>query len=512
MQAADPIVTEVRRTLGTIAVPNNGASRQDQAALNAFYAEGDGRAVWASSNGLTAKGTALIAELKRAGQFGLEPAAFEVPPPPAAGASVEVLADQEIRIGLAAMKYARHARGGRVDPAAVSALIDYKPRMFEARSVIDALAASDEPDVYLQGLHPQHSGFQNLRKALLAARAGKAETADVAEATAKGKGKGTGARVAGGHASSETVQRIIVNMERWRWMPDNMGPFYVWDNVPEQVTRVMHNGKAVLAEKIVVGKPSTQTPEFSAPMKFVIFHPSWGVPDGIKSNELAPMLRRASANNTGWFGDSDGASRALRRHELRVLQNGREVNPDSINWQSVDIRQFQFQQPPSAKNVLGVVKFRFPNRHDVYMHDTPERHLFNGSTRAFSHGCMRVQNPIHLAEVILAYDKGWSTDKVATMARGSNEVTLEKTVPVHVTYFTAAADEDGKLKLYGDIYGKDTRVASALAGRTVSLAAASASAEPAGEPRAAGAKRDARKGARAKKPEPTFNPFGFLSN
>ncbi len=389
IQAADPIVTVVRRTLGSITVASNGANRQDQAALTAFYAEGAGAALWTSPSGLSAKGTALIAELKRAGDFGLEPAAFEVPPAPTAGASVEVLADHEIRISLAAMKYARFARGGRLDPAAVSALIDHKPRLFEPRSLINALAASDEPDAYLQGLHPQHAAFQNLRKALLAARTGKAETVD-AEAPAKGKGKGAQARAPSGHSSSETMQRIVVNMERWRWMPDNMGAFYVWDNVPEQVTRVMHGGKAVLTEKIVVGKPITQTPEFSAPMKFVIFHPSWGVPDGIKSNELAPMLRRASANSSSWFGgDSGSASRALKRHELRVLHNGREVNPDNINWQSVDIRQFQFQQPPSVKNVLGVVKFRFPNRHDVYMHDTPERHLFGSSTRAFSHGCMR---------------------------------------------------------------------------------------------------------------------------
>ena len=516
IQTADPIVTEVRRILGGIAAPNGGASREDHAALAGFYTAGDGRAVWTSSNGLSPKGIALIAELKRAANYGLESAAFEVPPAPSGGASPEVLADHEVRIGLAALKYARHARGGRLDPAAVSALIDHNPRMYEPRSVIEALAASDEPNAYIKGLHPQHAGFQRLQKALVAARTGKAEVAAAAaESPPKGKGKGgqlQQPQAQAGASTSETVQRIIVNMERWRWMPDKMGAFYVWDNVPEQLTRVMHDGRAVLTEKIVVGKPGTQTPEFSAPMKFVIFHPSWGVPDGIKTNEVAPMLRRASANSSGWFGDNDAASRALRRHELVVMQNGRQVNPDSINWQSVDIRQFQFTQPPSAKNVLGIVKFRFPNRHDVYMHDTPERHLFGSSVRAFSHGCMRVQNPIHLAEVILAYDKGWSAEKVNSMSHSSAEVTLEKSVPVHVTYFTAAVDEDGKLKLFGDIYGKDARVASALSGRNVNLASASASAEPAGDARSASGKRDGKRAQRAKKPEPGFNPFSFLSN
>ena len=507
----DPIITAARRSLDAIAGQNS--NREDRAALAAFYAGGDGSPVWVSSTGLTAKGKRLVAEMKRANDWGLDAAAFEVPPAPASGASPDVLADQEIRIGLAALKYARHARGGRADPQSISKLIDFQPRTYEPRSVIEALAASDEPDGYLKGLHPQHSGFQKLRKALVAARKGDVVVPDEQpeeKSQEKGRSKtGRAPAPARTHASADVIQRIVVNMERWRWMPDNMGKFYVWDNVPEQVTRVIHDGKAVLTEKIVVGKPNTQTPEFSAPMKFVIFHPSWGVPEGIKTNELAPLLRRASSNN-GFFSGSDGASRALRRHELVVMQNGRQVNPDSVNWSSVDVRQFQFTQPPSAKNVLGVVKFRFPNRHDVYMHDTPERHLFGSSVRAFSHGCMRVQNPIHLAEVILAYDKGWSTEKVNAMSRGGNEVTLDKNVPVHITYFTAAVDYEGKLKLFGDIYGKDARVASALAGKPINLAAAVATADP-GAPRETGPGGKREKRARVKKDE-GFNPFGFLTN
>ena len=506
---ADPIVAEVRRILSSL--NTGGAAREDRAALTAFYNEGNGQAVWTSPAGVTPKGQALIAEMKRAADFGLEPSAFEVPPAPASGASNEVLADQEIRIGLAALKYARHARGGRVDPQTVSKLIDHQPRIYAPRSVIDALSVGDDADVYLKGLHPQHAGFRKLQKALVAARAGKANLDLGSDTGSENGGKGKGAKkAAAAPASSDVVQRIIVNMERWRWMPDDMGKFHVWDNVPEQLTRVIKDGNTILTEKIVVGKPNTQTPEFSARMQFVIFHPSWGVPEGIKTNELAPMLRRASANNGGFFGSSDNVSRALKRHELVVMQNGRQVNPDNINWSSVDVRQFQFTQPPSGKNVLGIVKFRFPNRHDVYMHDTAERHLFNTGVRAFSHGCMRVQNPLHLAEVILAYDKGWNAEKVrAAVAKGSTtDITLEKNVPVHITYFTAAVDDEGKLRLFGDIYGKDARVASALSGKQSNLAAAVATADP-GEARANG-KRDRQ--ARVKKKDEPWNPFGFLSN
>ncbi len=511
---AHPVVAEVRKVLANLGAQTGGATREDRAALTAFYADGNGQPVWTSATGVTPKGKAVVAEMKRAADYGLEASAFEVPPAPANGASTEVLADQEIRIGLAALKYARHARGGRVDPQTISKLIDHQPRVYEPRSVINALAVSDEADVYLRGLHPKHAGFKKLQKALVAARAAKTELGQEAaapEPAKKGRKSAAAApSAAPAPASSEVVQRIIVNMERWRWMPDNMGAFHVWDNVPEQLTRVMKDGKAILTEKIVVGKPITQTPEFSAPMKFVIFHPSWGVPEGIKTNELAPMLRRASANNSGFFGSNDGASRALKRHELVVMQNGRQVNPDNINWSSVDVRQFQFTQPPSGKNVLGVVKFRFPNRHDVYMHDTAERHLFNTGVRAFSHGCMRVQNPLHLAEVILAYDKGWTPEMVrSAVARGSTtDITLDKSVPVHITYFTAAVDDDGKLRLFGDLYGKDARVASALSGKQINLAASVATADP-GEARQGG-KRDRQ--ARVKKKDEPWNPFGFLSN
>ena len=124
-------------------------------------------------------------------------------------------------------------------------------------------------------------------------------------------------------------------------------------------------------------------------------------------------------------------------------------------------------QPPGADNPLGNVKFRFPNRHDVYMHDTPERGLFAQSFRALSHGCMRVEEPRRTAEVILAQDKGWSSEKVADMYNGSNTVTLEKPVPVYLVYFTARVADDGHLATYGDIYGHDDRVMSALRGHPV---------------------------------------------
>ena len=234
-------------------------------------------------------------------------------------------------------------------------------------------------------------------------------------------------------------------------------------------------------------------------MQFIIFHPSWGVPPGMKANELWPQLR----DTGGWlFGTS--ASSVLRAHGLQVSYAGRPVDPDSVNWSSADVRNFDFTQPPGPTNVLGIVKFRFPNKHDVYMHDTPERHLFSGATRAFSHGCMRVQNPIRLAEVLLAADKGWSAEKVQEYLRRGGEIKLGQPIPVHVTYFTAVVDDAGKVTHRGDLYGLDRRVASALEGRAVNLAVASAEPEPAPKQKVASKNR------KKSQQSDSFNPFAAL--
>ena len=463
--AADAAIVSVKARLDSWSASRDGAERADLEAMKVYYADPAAQRIWTSAAGITPRAEAVLGALQRADDWGLDASAFALPTLPRANALPETLVEAEISIGLAALKYARHARGGRLDPPSLSKTIDMRPRLFEPKSVLEALAVAPAADAYLEQLNPRHAGFQALKGALAKTRTEAGSRTDSDAKTAK----------SGRLAGSDAERRILTNMERWRWLPDDLGAFYVWDNVPEQLTRIVHDGKVVQKERIVVGKADTPTPIFSAPMRFVIFHPSWGVPEGIKSNELGPMLKRAQSNSSGWFfSDNDGASRALRRHELKVFQGGREVNPDRVNWSSVDIRQFSFQQPPSGRNVLGVVKFRFPNKFDVYMHDTSERHLFSRSPRTFSHGCMRVENPVKFAETILAYDKGWGRDRIQQMISrgGTTDVTLDKSVPVHIVYFTASVDEDGKLHTFPDVYGVDSRVASALAGRSVVLASA----------------------------------------
>jgi murein L,D-transpeptidase YcbB/YkuD len=561
----DPIITQARQRLADLPPPRNAGERDDRTGLAAFYVSGTGQPIWTSKDGYTARAVEVMSEIRKAADWGLDASAFDLPSPLPDQPTIEALAEAEIKIGLAVLKYGRFARGGRLDPSSLSHIIDQKPRIYDPKSVMDAIAASNAPDAYLRSLHPTHPQFERLRQVLLASRSASIHDHDgepgagvkiplgskirpgekhphialirqrlAVSASTDGpatyddplveavkdyqrrhdleptgiidNGTRTALNGTPRRSAGENVQSILVNMERWRWMPDDLGHIYVWDSVTEQMTRVVIDGKTVLSERIVVGKYSTPTPIFSANMQFIIFHPEWGVPDGIKTNELWPMLRRASATS-GWFFDfGSDAGAVLRRYNLHVSANGHYVDPDSVNWSSVDIHRFQFTQPPGSTNVLGVVKFRFPNKHDVYMHDTPERNLFNGGVRAFSHGCMRVQNPILLAEVLLAHDKGWSADTVRGLVShgGSNEITLTKPIPVHITYFTAIVDEDGKVQHRDDIYGLDSRIISALAGQSRDLIAHD---PPVRAEREVHAHPRSRQHYPAVAAQPPFNPF-----
>jgi murein L,D-transpeptidase YcbB/YkuD len=538
---ADPIIAVVRQRIPEAA---KGANPDDVKALIAYYGELVGPPIWVSSAGFTPKAKAATAELAKADDWGLNATDFKVPQVGAA-LTPEAAADAEIKTAAALLKYARYARGGRVNPMAISQLIDQVPPVRDPKVVLADLAATDAPDAYLRGLQPKHEQFELLRQALLKARGGTlkeeappaetpqdpalaiqippgriivpggkdsqvallrqrlkvpaddpanetvydAKLQDAVKDFQKGNnlradgqiGNGTrNALNAAGKpkqasappppATNEAkIDRILINMERWRWLPEQLGKFYVWDNVPEALTRIIKDGKVIHTARIIVGQPTWPTPTFSADMKTIVFHPTWGVPEGIKAKELAPILRKSAGGGLfGFFGGGYSANAVLEAYQLRAYINGRPVDGNSVDWSSVDMRSVSFQQPPGPKNPLGEVKFLFPNKHDVYMHDTPERNLFPKTFRAFSHGCMRVQDPSRFAEIILAEDKGWPAEKTRSMfGGGSQDVPLDTHIPVHVTYMTARVTDDGKLETYGDFYGLDSRVAAALTGKSV---------------------------------------------
>jgi murein L,D-transpeptidase YcbB/YkuD len=246
------------------------------------------------------------------------------------------------------------------------------------------------------------------------------------------------------------ISDVIANMERWRWLPRDLGAFHVFVNIPEFKARLVRDGREVYETRVVVGKPANQTPVFSDEMDHLIVNPYWNVPYSIASQELLPSIQ---ANPSGYLGS--------RNYE--VLAGGRVVNPSSIDWSGVNLRSVRIRQRPGAGNALGRIKFMFPNRHSVYLHDTPSKSLFNRSARAFSHGCVRVQDPFDFADALLQLDPQWDAAALKKMVGGSEKrVDLKRHIPVHLTYFTAHVDEAGRLQRRPDIYGHNARLTKAL--------------------------------------------------
>jgi L,D-transpeptidase YcbB len=433
------------------------ADREDRAALAAFYAARQHGPLWVSAAGLTPGARAVITELRRADDWGLEASAFQLPDvPPSLGSELSRTqgADWESALSLAVLKYARHARGSRADPATLSKFLDRKPPLLDPQQVMEAIAKADAPDAYLRSLHPQHPQFEALRQKYLALRGSQIPPAD--RDGAGGGTKSAQARPSAPSPAAGSARKLLVNLEAWRWMPDTLGDFYIWVNIPEFTLRVVKGGNIIHAERVVVGKRDTPTPVFSHNLEQIIFHPSWGVPESIKQQDVLPSLIR-------------GSTRIFTFYHLRIQRGGRDIDPASIDWSTADIRNFHVYQPPGENNVLGDIKFRFPNKHDVYMHDTPQKNLFNADVRAFSHGCMRVRHPERLAELVLAEDQGWPANRVAAAigpgGAQNNQINIERAIPVHITYFTAAVDADGKLKLFADIYDHESKIALGLEGK-----------------------------------------------
>jgi L,D-transpeptidase YcbB len=454
VQSADALLAEqvmqsVRQSLG------KATGKDERSALAAHYANTD-KPHWVNAGGLTPRAKALVAELKRADDWGLRASDFEVPTAAAkADAKPADLADVEVKLNMAALKYARHARGGRVDPNAISDNLDRKAQLVPSRDVIAGLVAAAAPDEYLRNLHPQQPQFELLRKAYVAMRDGKA----IAEATAPepevkkdGKKKAAEAPAAPPKGS---VKKLLANMEMWRWMPTDLGATHVFVNVPEFQFRLVRDGAIVHTERVITGKVITQTPIFTDTMQTVVFKPRWNVPDSIKVKELLPAL----------FKSRD----ALAKQDLKVELNGQPVDPRQVNWSQTDIRAFHVYQPSGNANALGVVKFLFPNKHAVYLHDTPTKNLFNNASRAYSHGCIRIRNPVRFAEVLMEQDKKWTALQVkaalAPEAPDDSHVGLTKKFPVHIAYFTAVAGENGQLTYYKDIYDYEGNINLGIEGK-----------------------------------------------
>ena len=252
------------------------------------------------------------------------------------------------------------------------------------------------------------------------------------------------------------IEQIKINMERYRWLPQNIGPRYIQVNIPSFHLDVIQNGKTVLAMPVVVGKPYWNTPLFSANMTYIILNPYWNIPRSIALEETLPKIQ------------SD--PEYLSKRNIRVLQGwtdgSTEIDPSTIDWFQVNNNnlKYRFRQNPGPSNPLGRIKFMLPNEYNVYLHDTSQKNLFKKQRRDFSHGCIRVENPIGLAEYVLSVEPGWTKERIESEIRKgkSQSIILPEPVPVYLVYFTAWVDDNGDIQFRRDVYGRDEALYESL--------------------------------------------------
>ncbi|HXD13540.1 MAG TPA: L,D-transpeptidase family protein [Xanthobacteraceae bacterium] len=461
--------------------------KKDRATIDAFYSGRDYAPLWLSDGKPNAKAKAAIAYLGQVDTDGLDPADYPVPDftsltDPAA------LAEAEMRLTTSIITYAHHAQIGRVHWTRVSGDIFYDQKAPEPADILAAIVDAKDIAQVLDGYEPHAPGYLALKAKLAELRAGKDSAAHAQiptgptpkigaqddrvpqlrerlglpadsdttydktlaaavkkfqqERELKPTGTLTAATVdaLNGRQPDRPIDTIIANLERWRWIPHDLGKSYVMVNLPDFTLRVFHDGKQVWMTRIVDGKPAMPTPIMTAEMKYITVNPTWNVPPSIVAKEYLPALAQDPT--------------VLERMGLQVSHN-----PDGT---------IHISQPPGDRNALGRLRFNFPNKFLVYQHDTPDKNLFALDRRAFSHGCMRVQDPAKYAQVLLSIVRpgdGYTEDRIRRMfGSGEQDIQFPKFLPVHLTYQTAFVDDDGKLEFREDIYGRDKTLLAILKG------------------------------------------------
>jgi len=246
----------------------------------------------------------------------------------------------------------------------------------------------------------------------------------------------------------DQARALAINLERWRWMPDDFGARYVLVNVPSFHLWVIEGQRPVIDSKVIVGKIGDETPIFSAGMTNVIFSPYWNIPESIAEGETVPSIVKNPAY--------------LAKNNIEVLKRSggtvTRVDPASIDWSDAsETSEISLRQRPGPGNALGNIKFLLPNRNNVYLHDTPTHNLFSKDGRALSHGCVRVHEPVELAQYVLADEPKWTEEAIRKAMNSGDEqsVKLKAPLPVHIVYFTVWAAPDGSLEFLKDVYGRD---------------------------------------------------------
>lgn len=252
------------------------------------------------------------------------------------------------------------------------------------------------------------------------------------------------------------IEQLLVSMERLKWLPDDRGSTRVVANIPEFAVRVYRSDTVVMTMRAVVGKNTskTRTPAFHDSLEYVVMRPFWHVPLSIVRDEILPQLREDPTY--------------LDRHNMQVLASGVAVTEtDSIDWTTTRAGDYRIRQRPGTYNSLGTVKFIFPNKHDVYFHDTNAKNYFDSWPRAHSHGCVRIDKPQEFAEFLLSDQKAWTPDSIASARSrgGQKQVVLPHKIPVWIVYITCTVDAYGVVHFWDDVYGYDEEVLEMMLAR-----------------------------------------------
>jgi murein L,D-transpeptidase YcbB/YkuD len=498
-----PVADKLREAFGAKA-QRYFDRKAERTSVEKFYTARDFAPVWTQGGKLTDSAKGVVARLKDAASDGLNPSDYPIPDFTAA-TSPDALADSDLKLTASMLDYARHAQSGRMHWSQVSGDIQYPEHPTDPAEVLANVASAKDASLALDGYNPPHKLYRALKKKLaelrgqgdgpviqiadgpmlkftpahaksqpaveveddrvpqLRAKLGIAENPDdrhydakVAEAVRKFQAsvelKPTGVlddktvKAINSPKRDRQIDTVIVNMERWRWLPRDLGApaignAYVILNIPDYTLKVMQNGAQVWTTRVVTGQPGIHaTPLLTETMKFITVNPTWNVPPSIIYNEYLPALQQDPT--------------VLERMGLKL-----EHNRDG---------SIHISQPPGERNALGRIRFNFPNKFLVYQHDTPDKNLFAKEDRAFSHGCMRVQNPDQYASVLLNITEPnahYTPEKIKSMY-GQSEIDLKfpTPIPVNITYQTAFVDDDGNLQLRKDVYGRDAIMLSLLRG------------------------------------------------
>lgn len=487
-------------------------SATSDAAIAEWYRSTGYETLWTGAED-AARRSALLAAIATAKDHGLPVPRYDAAALMAALASAETEGDRgrvEVEMTRAYLAWAHDLTGGALDPKAIDTGIVREINRIEPQVLLTRMANGD-PEAVLDWLMPKSPQYMQLMKAKLgleaqmiaggwgnvvpatALAAGDTGPAVIAlrdrlvrmgylaptavatydralqaavtafqlahGLTADGAaGEGTVAEINVG--PEERLKSVIVAMERERWMHFDRSVKHVWVNLPDFRAKIIEDGKTVFETRVVIGKnvPDQRSPEFSDEMEHMVINPSWGVPRSIIVKEYLPLLQR-NPNAVSHIQVIDG--------------RGRVVPRGSVNFAAYSARSFPFgmRQPPSDGNALGKVKFMFPNVHNIYLHDTPSKSLFDKEVRAYSHGCIRVADPFALAHELLSWQTDSAEAEFEAALKTGNETTvkLKQHLPVHLVYFTAYPDAKGRMTYRRDVYGRDAALWQALSEAGVEL-------------------------------------------